>query len=402
MTIDFKKHDTKSEQMSILNIINRYGKITRKELVNLTGFSQAKISITINELKKYNLLESVEGTTSSGGRKANLLQLNGTDRLIIGVELGGYEIKATLIDFSGQILAKAKTDSPVDVADPQLVVAQLMDFIDRFRSENKIKKTALKGIGIGLSGIVNQDSGCCDYFRNQKSWEGFTLKKIFEERYNLPCTLQDSARMMAVAEKRYGIARECSNFILISLGVGVGSGIFIDGTLFQSRHGFGGEVGHMVIKENGPRCVCGNYGCLETFISGYALERQIREALNDDVYTSLMETKKVTAKKIIDEAKAGDKLCYSIIHEAARHLGIGIANIINIFNPEIIIISGGVAQARELLVDPVEHVVKSTALSSECPVVISSLDEYSGSLGAASYWLSQILRSEIAYTIVTG
>jgi glucokinase-like ROK family protein len=402
MTIEFKKHDTKSEQMSILNIINRYGRITRKDLVNLTGFSQAKISITINELKKSGILQAMEGNTSSGGRKANLLQLHGANRLIIGVELGGYEIKASLIDFSGKILAKNKIASPADMTDPRRVAEKLIEFIDSFKNENGVKKSTLKGIGIGLSGIVNQDTGCCDYFKNQKSWEGFALKELFEESYDLPCTMQDSARMMAVAEKRYGSARECSNFIVISLGVGVGAGIYINGNLFQSRHGFGGEVGHMVIKENGPRCVCGNYGCLETFVSGYALERQMREALNDNVYTSLMDMERVSTKKIIEQAKAGDKLCYSIIHDAAKHLGIGIANIINIFNPEIIILSGGVAQAKELLADPVEHVVKSTALSSDCPIVISELDEYSGSLGAASYWLAETLKSERAYEIIVS
>ncbi len=115
-----------------------------------------------------------------------------------------------------------------------------------------------------------------------------------------------------------------------------------------------------------------------------------------------MEAERVTAKNIIEEAKEGDKLCYSIIHDAARHLGIGMANVINIFNPEMIVLSGGVAQARELLLNPVEHVVKATALSSECPIVISELDEYSGALGAASYWLAEILSSEKAFDVIVS
>lgn len=397
MTIDFKKHDTSSEQLSILKIINGYGRITRKELAQLTGFSQAKISITITELRKHGLIDVVEGRASSGGRKANLLQLNGTDRFIVGVELGGFEIKATMLDFSGLIHAKSKMPTPADVSQPRRIVEMLFGFIEEFTQSCNIKKRLIRGIGIGLSGIVNQDTGECAYFRNQKSWEGFGLRLLFENAYSLPCSIHDSSRMMAVAEKAYGAAQEYRNFVVISLGVGVGAGIFINGNLFQSRHGFGGEVGHMVIKENGPRCVCGNHGCLETFVSGYALEQRMREALNDNVYTDLVDDDDVTAKKIIEAAKDGDKLCYSIIHDAARHLGVGIANIINIFSPEMIILAGGIARAGELLTSPVKQVVKATALSSECPIRLTALDEYSAAIGAGRYWLTEALECGRAY-----
>jgi N-acetylglucosamine repressor len=394
MTLEFMKRDTKSDQISILRIIDRYGQITRRQLVELTGFSQAKISITINELKSSTLVSVIDGLESSGGRKANLLQLAPEKGMLIGVELGGFESKICLIDFSGRVLATDKRRSPPSAEPPQSVVEFLVEFLDTFRRANKVPPSRLRGIGIAVSGIVNHDTDTCVYFRNQKSWEDFPLKKILEDRWGLPCIMDDSSRMMAVAEKKYGSCRDLDNFVVINVGVGVGAGIFINGNLFRSTHGFGGELGHMVIKENGPRCVCGNYGCLESFVSGYALERQLQDALRHDVYTSLSDVEGVTAQTIIEHARSGDKLAYSIINEAAKHLGIGVANVINIFSPQAVILAGGVSRAEELLLPPLQQVVRASALGSgrNSQILVSSLDEYSGALGAARHWITDRLQ----------
>lgn len=404
MIAEFRKHDSRSEQVSILRMIARFGQITRRQLVELTGFSQAKISITINELKGNGLVSSAEGADSSGGRKAMLLRLNGRYGLLVGVELGGYETKATLADFSGAVLAHEKLPSPEDFADPQAVTERLMGFISAFAGKHASRRGVLKGIGVGLSGIVNRDTMTCSYFRNQKSWEGFPLKSIIEERFGVPAVMDDSSRMMAVAERTCGCCRDVDNFVLLSLGVGVGAGIFINGSLFRSAHGFGGEVGHMVIKENGPRCVCGNYGCLESFVSGYAIERRLQEALKANVYSSLMGHEKAGARVVVDHAQAGDKLAYSIITEAAEHLGIGLANIINIFSPEVIVITGGISHAGDLLLRPLEQVVRASALGSgrNTRIVVSSLDEFSASLGAARAWLTDQLERSDAYEVLVS
>jgi predicted NBD/HSP70 family sugar kinase len=232
------------------------------------------------------------------------------------------------------------------------------------------------------------------YFRNQKSWEGFPLRSRLEAETGLPCALDDSSRMAAVAERSFGCCQDTDSFILISIGVGTGCGIYINGSLFTGRNGYGGELGHMVIKENGPRCVCGNHGCLESFISGYAIERQLREALADNVYSSMMGLPAVSTQQIVEHAEKGDKLAFSIISEAAKHLGIGIANIINIFNPQKVVLGGSVARAGKLILDPVVQVVRASALSfsgRDCQIVLSALDEYGASRGAAHAWFANIL-----------
>ena len=394
MKTDFRKHDDISEQVNILKIINRYGKITRRQIVELTGFSQAKISILINVLRKSNLIDEVNEVESSGGRKAKLLQIRGEKGRIVGLEIGGYEVKLSLVDYGGSLLATAKRPAPQEVGDPAKVVESLAAFIQESLRANGVDRARVKGLGIALSGIVNRNTGECMYFRNQKSWESLPLRSMMEAACGLPCTLDDSSRMAAVAERTHGCCIDTDSFILISIGVGTGCGIFIDGELFRGRNGYGGELGHMVIKENGPRCVCGNYGCLESFISGYAIERQLREALADNVYSSMMDLSAITTREIVAHAESGDKLAYSIISDAGKHLGIGIANIINIFNPQKVVLAGGVARAGKLLLDPVIQVVRASALSFSgrvCQIELSTLDEYAASRGAAQDWFTDLL-----------
>jgi predicted NBD/HSP70 family sugar kinase len=258
-------------------------------------------------------------------------------------------------------------------------------------------------MGVALSGITDRGTGACVYFRNQRTWEGFPVGKRLHELIGLPCTVDDSSRMMAVAERIYGVCRTVDNFVLISIGLGTGCGIFVNGELFRGSNGFGGELGHMVIKENGPRCVCGNFGCLESFVSGYAVERRLRDALSDNVYSSMMHLDSLTARDIVEHAERGDKLAYSIISDAAGHLGIGIANIINIFNPQKVVLAGGLAKAGHLLIDPAGRIVKGAALGfsgSKCAIELSALDEFAASTGAANMWLTEVLADEGAISTI--
>ena len=251
MTNNYRKYDNLSEQLNLLKLVNRERRITRRQIVDMTGFSQAKISLVIVELMRAGLLEEVDESPSSGGRKAKLLQIRGDKGFVLGVEIGGYEVKLSLLDFAGGLRATAKIASPGD-QDPAAVVDELTMFVRRFLEDNGAAHERVRGIGLAVSGIVNRTTGHCEYFRNQKSWEGFPLRAAFEERLGLPCTIDDSSRMMAVAERAFGVCVDTDDFILISIGVGTGCGIYLAGELFRGGGGFGGELGHMVIKEERP------------------------------------------------------------------------------------------------------------------------------------------------------
>jgi predicted NBD/HSP70 family sugar kinase len=394
MSQSFVKLGAQDEKVHLLRMIRRFSKVTRGKIVQLTGFSSAKISLLIKELESENLIMETGEEESTGGRKARYLQLKGERGCFLGIELGSYELKATLVDFSGAILANAKMLEDPTVVEPELVIRQLLYFLRQFLEANKSCLDGCLAVGLALSGIVDDDSGVCRYFRNQKNWEGLSIRSLLEHEFGLPCVIDDSSRMMALAERLYGTCQGVDNFILYSVGFGLGTGIFVDGRLFRGSRGLAGELGHMVIKENGPRCVCGNYGCLESFVSGYAIERQLVEALRDNVYSSLAEVRPVSARELVSHAKAGDKLAFSILNDAAKHLGTGIANTINIFNPELIVLAGGLANAGTLLLEPIIQVVKASSLkhSADCAkIVFSSLDEYSAALGAANKAIDHIL-----------
>jgi len=402
---DYRKHDTASEMLGILRIVHAHRRITRREIVELTGFSQAKISLVINGLKGRGILEEVEQTASSGGRKARRLQLSSSSGCVLGVEIGGYEVKSAIVDLAGNVLATRKVPASPDIANPEQVLAGIAEFVDQFRASSCPSGRKMHGMGVALSGITDLGTGACVYFRNQRAWEGFPVGARLQELTGLPCTVDDSSRMMAVAERTYGACSEVDNFVLISIGLGTGCGIFVDGELFRGTNGYGGELGHMVIKENGPRCVCGNFGCLESFASGYAVERRLREALGDNVYSSMMHLDSLTARDVVSHAEQGDKLAYSIIADAAGHLGIGIANIINIFNPQKVVLAGGLAQAGPLLLEPARRIVKGTALGfsgSRCTIELSALDEFAASTGAANQWIAGVLADEKAVSAIVA
>jgi predicted NBD/HSP70 family sugar kinase len=400
---DYRKHDTASERLGLLRIVHAHRRITRRQIVELTGFSQAKISLVINGLKSSGILEEVDETASSGGRKAKRLQLSSSAGCVLGVEIGGYEVKSAVIDLAGDVIGTRKVPASPDIADPEEVLAGIAAFIEQSRASACPPGGRLHGMGVALSGITDRGTGACVYFRNQRAWEGFPVGSRLTELTGLPCAVDDSSRMMAVAERVYGACRTVNNFVLISIGLGTGCGIFVDGELFRGTNGYGGELGHMVIKENGPRCVCGNFGCLESFASGYAVERRLREALADNVYSSMMHLDSVTAREVVEHAEAGDKLAYSIIADAAGHLGIGIANIINIFNPQKVVLAGGLAKAGPLLLEPVRRIVKGTALGfsgSKCTIEPSALDEFAASTGAANQWIAGVLADEKAVSAI--
>ena len=203
---------------------------------------------------------------------------------------------------------------------------------------------------------------------------------------------------MALAEHWSGVARGIDNFIFVNVGVGIGCAIFIHGKLYRGVGGIAGEFGHITIDETGPRCNCGNYGCLETLASGPAISSRARQAIEEGV-VSLIEKlaegnlKDITTETVVEATKRGDKLAFNIMEKTGEYLGIGIADMINIFNPELIVIGAGVSQAGDILLKPLKRTVKARALqlsSSMVDIKVSQLGDSAGALGAAIMVLKDI------------
>jgi predicted NBD/HSP70 family sugar kinase len=392
------------EAMRVLQVIKRNNGMTRQQLAECLECSPAKISLLLRALEDMGLILEGESMDTGSRRRVRQIVIGGGPATFIGVELGSYEIRTALVDFGGNVLARDKVPEDSGINDPARVMERVFALVDGFIAKNPEASRNLRGIALALSGVVNYVDGTAMYFRNQKVWEGVPLKKIIEERYGMTCFMDDSSRAMAAAEKRWGCCRGNDNFVLLSLGFGLGASVFIRGGIYRGA-GYASEIGHMVIDPAGPRCNCGSHGCLESFVSGYALENRVRKAIDEGVYTSLSKLETVTAKEIIDAAAMGEKFAFGAVTEMAEKLGVGVANVINIFHPECVVLAGGLSKAGELLTGPIRQIVRSTALSTHangCEIIVSPLDEYSAAMGMADIMTGWALESAPRIKRITG
>jgi glucokinase len=235
---------------------------------------------------------------------------------------------------------------------------------------------------------------------NLPDWVNVPLRNIIEERYNIPAAVLNDASAAALAEHRFGAGRDVNNLVLFTLGTGIGGGIITNGALYLGACGAAAELGHMTIDDDGPKCTCGNTGCLEMLASGRAIERDAVNRLSRGEKSSLHDIIKgkiesVTAEQVGDAAQDGDALALDIISRAAYYLGIGMVNMVNIFNPEMIILGGGMAELGSLFIEPGRRMINERAFPVSSQIVRierAELGNDAGVYGAAAFIHELILR----------
>ncbi len=383
----------------ILDTVRKFEPLGRCDIAKITGLSGAAVTKLVRDLIQKGFLKEDGFGASKGGRYPVLLKLVPEAMFVIGVDIGAAKIRSVVVDLEANIVAGA-THSTHPEEGKEKTLKKIMDIINEVVEQSGVNWDKIKGIGIGLSGIIDHKSGVCLFWPDVEGWENVPLKEIVEDKFGLPVQIDDSARTMALAESWCGLAKEVENFIFINLGIGVGAAIFFHSQLYRGTGGTAGELGHMTIDENGPRCSCGNYGCLETLVSGPAIARRARKALKDGVISIMSKLaggklENVTSEIVVEAAKRGDKLAFNLMEKTGEYLGIGIANAINIFNPQLVIIGAGVSKAGDLILDPLKRTVKKRALqvaSSAVEIKISKLGDRSGALGAATLILKDIFQ----------
>ncbi|MCK4820152.1 ROK family protein, partial [bacterium] len=224
------------------------------------------------------------------------------------------------------------------------------------------------------------------------------LGQILEDKFNIPVKIENDTRCLTLAEKWFGIAKNIKDFLFVDAGGGVAIGIFLNNQLYSGTGGSAGELGHTTIDINGPLCTCGNYGCLEAMISDNAMINRITGLINKGVNTSLKDIRNlnITSETIIEHAKRGDKLCSQVMEEISTNLGIGIANIVNIFNPKVVIIGGRLAEAGNIILDAVKRTVRNRALqkpAQDVEVHLSNFRDVKGAQGAATLILQSLFNA---------
>ncbi len=394
------KSDNKQLNESlILDVIRRHSPISRTGIARITGLSGATVTKFVYNLIQADFVREEGYDDSKGGRRPILLKLVPEARFAVGVELGAVNLRAVVINLEAEIVAKIAKKTKADEG-KEKVFERIIEIICQVIDTSGVEKEKIKGLGVGISGVIDYQKGVCLFCPNIEGWENVPVKRLLEEKFGTDVSVDDSSRMAALAEHWCGLARKVENFIFINVGAGMGSGIFTNGQLYRGSRGTAGELGHTTIDENGPRCQCGNRGCLETLVSGPAIVRRTRERLEEGV-VSLIEKMvngdfaKITPELVAQAARKEDKLAFNIMEKTGRYLGVGIANAVNLFNPELVIIGAGISRAGDLFLDTVKRTVKARALhtaSTSVDIKLSELGDTTAAQGAAILVLKDIFK----------
>jgi len=310
--------------------------------------------------------------------------------MLVGVDMGGTTIKAGLVDKEGRILAQSSIETKVG-RDYRLIIEDMKRQIEGLLAECGCGNEDIESIGIGAPGLMNYKSGYVIYCTNL-FWNNVPLGVELNKHFGKPVYLENDATVAGLAESLFGSTRNVPNSVFITIGTGIGSGIIINNKVYSGSHFAGSEIGHIIVGENFYTCNCGNNGCLETFASATAMIRYARHRLEKDgVKSAILEMaegkpENINAKIIFDAAKEGDALGNEVVDRMVKYLSIGIINIYNILDPDIIAIGGGVSKAGDFLIQRLKARVSKMVFTSGVnygDIVLAKLGNEAGILGAA-------------------
>ena len=315
---------------------------------------------------------------------------------VLAIDLGGTKVLTAIISNQGQVMAKERCLTLADEG-PEAVINRILSAIDHLLSQRKINLSQLDSISIAAAGAMDFEKGLITLSPHLPRWHDVPLRDIVKEKYKVNTFLINEASAAALGEHYFGAGRGINNLILLTVGTGIGGGIIINGKLYSGASGSAGEIGHMTIDDNGPRCSCGNTGCLETLVSGTAVTKEAIKRIRQGERSSIAEivggkVENITAEKVSLAAQDGDSLALEVILKAATYLGVGLVNLVNIFNPEMIIIGGGMAKMGDLLLNPARQVVRERAFqlpAQAVQIVPAQLGDDAGVIGAAVFAFQQ-------------
>jgi predicted NBD/HSP70 family sugar kinase len=402
-----KRTPSKSAQkeLRLLSLIQGNHNTSRIELAKITGASVGSMTTMVQRLiRKGLVVESGKGMGGSLGRKPVSLSLRNELGYVVGVDLGSFLTRVVVADVSGNVLYK--TEIETGMADGrEAVLRRTFDAVHHALKQARLSPASFRGIGMAHSGVIDTDKGlvlCFPRPGQMTQWRKVPLRDMLEKEFGVRSVLDDSARMMALAEKRFGLGQELNDALFIEVGMGIGASIFIDGKLYRGPGGGAGEFGHMTVDENGPLCSCGNRGCLEAMASCAAIIHAVRNGLEQGVNSRVPEMvegnlDRIGVEVIVQAAKENDTLSSRVLHEAISRIGVMLADVINLLNPNCVIFAGPLfREGGDFVLDEVKDMVRRRALEkfgTQAKLRTSKLGSEAAALGAATLITQQVLEN---------
>jgi len=296
-------------------------------------------------------------------------------RFIIAIDLGGTNLRIALLNLNYRIIARESFNTRQFLKRDKLIKA-IINSVNKIQENRKLSKSDILGVGLGLPGSVDINKGIVHSLTNIAGWQDVRLGSILKRKLRLPVFMDNDANLMCLAESRLGAARGGRFAVCLTLGTGVGGGIIIDGRLYRGARNATAEIGHMPVNEDGPACNCGGKGCLEAYIGSNRIQAQAKKIFGRSI--SLEEVSRLAA--------SGNKKAAGLWSAAGEHLGIALVGVVNLLNPDIVVIGGGVANAGKALFDKVKEVIQRRAMKVQAKSVKifkAKLGNDAGLIGAA-------------------
>jgi glucokinase-like ROK family protein len=382
----------------VLNTMRLHAPISRAEVANLTGLNRSTISNIVSVLIDEGLVCEQEPQGSKIGRPSIALTLRPDGGAVIGVEIGVDFISVLLTDFVAAPIWEEWIDLDGSLSQIEILVKaeQTIEHAISLAGERRLR---VLGIGVGLPGLVNVDQGVLIFAPNLK-WRDVPLRLMWNQRFHLPVYIENEANLAALGEYYFGIARGVDQFVYLSSGIGLGGGVIMHGKLYRGGLGFAGEIGHIQRDPQGELCGCGRRGCWETQVGPRAVLRRIKTVLHATPTMprpagTAEDLSNLTFGMVVDAALHGDPLCRQAIEAVGVNLGMGIADLANIFNPELVVVGGALSLGREILLPVIEQTVVHEVLSpisTSVRIAFSERGKEACVFGAVAIVLDDILR----------
>jgi len=400
LTEQTENHDLQANpnKIKVLQLIRNEKEITRAEIINKSGLSAPTVTRIVNYLEQLNLIESDRIGPSFGGRPPQLIRFNSKENYVIGIDIGATFIRSALSNLDGDFIFEIHLPTNLKKGFDG-VMETVGEIIIKLSERAKQKSLALWGIGIAVCGMVNKKTHLVEY-SPIFDWKNVDIHKALSKYTDLDMAIGNVTNLIALAELLFGVGKVHKNFIFINLGYGIGSGIIIDGKLFEGVDGIAGEIGHIVVdsrsKIKGREGIAGS---LEALASGYGIADIARELAKKDKKSILhsINTEDLDAKMVFDSAKKGDRLANEIVDTVAENISIGIDTMIKLFNTECIVLSGGLVYNGDMFIDRIRKGVDNfsmKALSRSVPIITSGFSENAALMGSFSLILEKILSLE--------